>query len=72
MFDKLLGFFSNDIGIDLGTTFSAIATLNDNGQPYTVHNRDGDKLIPSAVLMVEEGHIVVGQPALDADDSVFS
>src|SRR5262245_44197712 len=29
------------VGIDLGTTFSAIATLDDNGRPVTLPNRDG-------------------------------
>ena len=27
------------VGIDLGTTFSAIATLDDHGQPITLPNR---------------------------------
>jgi molecular chaperone DnaK len=53
------------VGIDLGTTFSAIATLNDNGQPVTIPNRDGEMLTPSAVLLLEDGSAVVGQPALD-------
>lgn len=53
------------VGIDLGTTFSAIATLDDNGQPGTLPNRDGDKLTPSAVLLLDSGQVVVGQPALD-------
>src|SRR5437764_8671316 len=52
------------VGIDLGTTFSAIATLDDRGQPVTLPNRDGDMLTPSAVF-VEEGGAVVGQAALD-------
>src|SRR5207248_10294789 len=52
------------VGIDLGTTFSAIATLDDHGQPVTLPNRDGDMLTPSAVL-IEDGSAVVGQAALD-------
>ncbi len=52
------------VGIDLGTTFSAIATLDDRGQPVTLPNRDGDMLTPSVVLL-EEGQAVVGQAALD-------
>jgi molecular chaperone DnaK len=52
------------VGIDLGTTFSAIATLDDRGQPVTLPNRDGDMLTPSAVLL-EDGAAIVGQPALD-------
>src|SRR5579885_2548117 len=52
------------VGIDLGTSFSAIATLDDHGQPVTLPNRDGDMLTPSAVL-IENGGAVVGQAALD-------
>jgi molecular chaperone DnaK len=53
------------VGIDLGTTFSAIATLDDHGQPVTLPNRDGDMLTPSAVLILDDGTAVVGQAALD-------
>src|SRR5919198_1251293 len=53
------------VGIDLGTTFSAIATLDDRGQPTTLPNRDGDMLTPSAVLLLDDGSAVVGQAALD-------
>src|SRR5271166_456412 len=53
------------VGIDLGTTFSAIATLDDQGRPQTLPNRDGEMLTPSAVLLVDDGSAVVGQPALD-------
>jgi molecular chaperone DnaK len=52
------------VGIDLGTTFSAIATLDDRGQAVTLPNRDGDMLTPSAVLLTEDG-AVVGQAARD-------
>src|SRR5438552_5325857 len=52
------------VGIDLGTTFCAIATLDDRGQPITLPNRDGDMLTPSAV-MIEGETAVVGQAALD-------
>ena len=36
-------------GIDLGTTFSAIAILNEVGKAEIVPNRDGDRITPSAV-----------------------
>jgi molecular chaperone DnaK len=52
------------VGIDLGTTFSAIATLDDRGQPVTLPNRDGEMLTPSAVFL-DDGNAVVGQAALD-------
>jgi molecular chaperone DnaK len=53
------------VGIDLGTTFSAIATLDDHGRPVTLANRDGEKLTPSAVLLLDDNGAVVGQAALD-------
>ncbi len=53
------------VGIDLGTTFCAVATLDDHGQPVTLPNRDGEMLTPSAVLLPAEGEAVVGQSALD-------
>jgi molecular chaperone DnaK len=55
----------NLVGIDLGTTFSAIATLDAHGQPYTLPNRDNEMLTPSAVLLLDDGTAVVGQAALD-------
>jgi molecular chaperone DnaK len=55
----------NLVGIDLGTTFSAIATLDDHGHPVTIPNRDNEMLTPSAVLLLDDGTAVVGQAALD-------
>jgi molecular chaperone DnaK len=52
------------VGIDLGTTFSAIATLDERGQAITLPNLDGEMLTPSAVL-IEEGSAIVGQAARD-------
>ncbi len=53
------------VGIDLGTTFCAVATLDERGRPVTVPNRDGEVLTPSAVYLTADGQAVVGQPALD-------
>src|SRR5437764_13460393 len=52
------------IGIDLGTTFCAVATLDDRGQAVTLPNLDGEMLTPSAVL-IDDGAAVVGQAARD-------
>ena len=52
------------VGIDLGTTFSAIATLDDRGQSVTLPNLDGEMLTPSAVL-IGEGEAVIGEAARD-------
>src|SRR6185369_299372 len=52
------------LGIDLGTTYCAVATLDDSGRPITVPNRDGEMLTPSAIYFGEHS-AVVGQAALD-------
>lgn len=41
-------------GIDLGTTFSALAILNAIGKPVIVPNADGDRLTPSAIFFDEQ------------------
>jgi molecular chaperone DnaK len=53
------------IGIDLGTTYSAIAYLDETGRPTTLANSLGDLLTPSAVL-VDQHEIVVGREAAKA------
>ncbi len=53
------------VGIDLGTTNSAIAWLDDLGRPQTLINAEGDKVTPSAVL-IEGDDAVVGKEAIKA------
>lgn len=50
------------IGIDLGTTFSCMAYIDDNGQPVVIPNGDGNNTTPSTVLF-EGDSTVVGQEA---------
>ena len=45
---------ANIVGIDLGTTFSALAILNAIGKPEIVPNADGERLTPSAIFFDEE------------------
>ncbi|HIJ70969.1 MAG TPA: Hsp70 family protein [Planctomycetes bacterium] len=40
---------SNLAGIDLGTTFSAVAVLNDIGKAEIVPNAEGERITPSAI-----------------------
>lgn len=54
------------IGIDLGTTFSAVATLDDNGVVQLLPNSEGTLLTPSVAYFENAGNIVVGQVAKDA------
>ena len=46
------------VGIDLGTTNSAIAWIDELGRPVTLNNAEGDKLTPS-VLLIEDENIVI-------------
>ena len=51
------------VGIDLGTTNSAIAVIRD-GVPEVVKNRHGQLTTPSAVAFLEGGDVLVGEDAL--------
>ncbi|MBN2472984.1 MAG: Hsp70 family protein [Pirellulales bacterium] len=48
------------VGIDLGTTFSSIAQLDEEGNPVSIPNEDDDVETPSLVLLAEGGHVIVG------------
>ena len=54
------------IGIDLGTTYSALAVINPAGKPEIVANQDGERTTASAVYFQQEGPILIGQLAADA------
>ncbi|MBW3020015.1 molecular chaperone DnaK [Candidatus Woesearchaeota archaeon] len=49
------------IGIDLGTTFSAVAVM-EGGKPVIIPNAEGDRTTPSVVL-IKDGERVVGKVA---------
>lgn len=53
------------VGIDLGTTFSVLAHINDAGVPTTLANAEGELLTPSALLF-EDQEVVVGKEAAKA------
>ncbi len=53
------------VGIDLGTTYSAIAYLDETGRPTTITNNVGDRLTPSAIL-IDQDEIVIGREATKA------
>ena len=57
---------SKVVGIDLGTTFSAIAHINEYGQPEIIPNTDSDRITASVVMFDEEdgaAKIIVGKDA---------
>ncbi|MGQ9477807.1 MAG: molecular chaperone DnaK [Candidatus Bipolaricaulia bacterium] len=47
------------VGIDLGTTFSAIAIL-EGGRPEIIVNAEGERITPSVVAFTEDGERLVG------------
>src|SRR5215831_5007115 len=51
------------VGIDLGTTYSCIAYLNEHGEPVSIPNQEGEISTPS-VVMYEDGEAIVGTEAL--------
>ncbi len=53
------------VGIDLGTTFSAVARLDDTGRPITLVNAEGDLVTPTVVL-IDGPDIIVGKEAVKA------
>ena len=55
------------VGIDLGTTYSAVAHLDSDGRPWTILNAEGDLTTPSVVFF-DHGGAVVGKEALSAGE----
>ena len=52
-------------GIDLGTTYSCIAWVDEHGKPALIPNSEGDMTTPSVVYFETPGNLVVGQTAKD-------
>lgn len=53
---------SKIIGIDLGTTNSAVAVM-EGGEPTIIPSAEGDRLVPSVVAMNKNHERLVGRPA---------
>jgi molecular chaperone DnaK len=53
---------SKIIGIDLGTTNSCVAVM-ENGQPKVIENSEGARTTPSIVAYMDDGEILTGAPA---------
>ena len=56
---------SRAIGIDLGTTYTAVACVDEYGKPMVIKNSDGQTTTPSAVF-VDPPNYVVGEVALQS------
>ena len=53
------------VGIDLGTTYSVVARLDEQGRPHTLVNAEGDRITPSMVLF-DGDDVIVGKEAQKA------
>mmetsp|Transcript_8502 Transcript_8502/g.28167 ORF Transcript_8502/g.28167 Transcript_8502/m.28167 type:complete len:480 (+) Transcript_8502:73-1512(+) len=57
-------------GVDLGTSNSAVAVLRPGRQLAAVlHDRDGQKIVPSVVHFASDGSVLVGADAVEAGRS---
>ncbi|MFI3297401.1 MAG: Hsp70 family protein [Rikenellaceae bacterium] len=56
-------------GIDLGTTYSCIATVDEYGKAIVLKNSDGSDVTPSVVYYESQDNIVVGEAAKDEYDA---
>ena len=52
------------VGIDLGTTFSALAYIDEHGEPQVVANSDDQSNVTASVVYIDGDDIVVGATAL--------
>ncbi|HEY92336.1 MAG TPA: molecular chaperone DnaK [Dehalococcoidia bacterium] len=64
------------IGIDLGTTFSAVAVM-EAGEPVVIPNAEGGRITPSTVAMSKSGERLTGQVArrqaiTNSENTIFS
>ncbi len=64
------------VGIDLGTTNSLVAYVDDDGMPHVI-DVEGDGIVPSVVAVLDDNRVVVGRKAkehlfTDTDKTVYS
>ena len=59
------------IGIDLGTTHSAVAYLSPDGIPSIIPIPENGRTLPSVVALSDDGTPIIGAPALQSTHNVF-
>ena len=57
------------IGIDLGTTYSAVAFIDQFGKPVILKNSAGESLTPSVIYFSPDGDILIGNEAKEMQAS---
>ncbi len=67
---------SKILGIDLGTTFSVMATIQE-GEPKIIENKEGGRVTPSVVALTKSGERLVGilakrQQVTNPQNTIFS
>ncbi|MGH3301113.1 MAG: Hsp70 family protein [Streptosporangiaceae bacterium] len=69
-----MGSAQHVVGIDLGTTNSVVAFVDDAGDAHAIAGRDGERIVPSVVWFpaddesrVEVGDLARGQSVIDPD-----
>src|ERR1019366_7621376 len=50
-------------GIDLGTTYSCVARVDEYGRPVVINNSQGQSITPSVVYFDDGESVVVGEAA---------
>lgn len=53
-------------GIDLGTTYSCVAYIDENNKPVVLKNSEGDLTTPSVVYFESESEVLVGESAKES------
>src|SRR5712691_7626549 len=48
------------VGIDLGTTFSAVAHIDPYGKPQIIANAESERITPSVILFDRNNNVIVG------------
>ncbi|MCL2035393.1 MAG: Hsp70 family protein [Oscillospiraceae bacterium] len=57
---------SKVLGIDLGTTYSCVAVIDESGKPIVLKNSEGELTTPSVVFFESLQNVVVGTPAKES------